>query len=343
MNTTPDPVEPGAQIPTILVVEDDLSDSVILSDYLQKIGLKTLVVQDGESALEKVQQKQPDLILMDEVLPGIDGFETCRRLKAIEGVRSIPVILIVALSDPLVRAKVFQAGGVDYIAKPFQYEEIQARLATHLASRASYNQLEVQKAWFLPEETYRTLVENVNDVVFFLDAQGHFTYINPVIERFALYKVSEVIGQPFTHFIHPDDLAGLQASFERTLTGDIKPYEFRVFAKDGTVHYVRTSSRPLWESGQFVGLTGIMTDLTERKRAEEEIRKLNAELEQRVEDRTAELVQSNIRLTDENAGRKRAEEALRHSLEETARGQRMLLVLGQAAQAVQRVHTPMVR
>ncbi|MEW5868229.1 MAG: GAF domain-containing protein [Chloroflexota bacterium] len=327
MNAAPDLVEPETTMPTVLVVENNLSDLDILSNYLQKIGLNMLAVQDGESALEKAQQEHPDLILLAGALPGIDGFETCRRLKVIDALRGIPVVFMITLSDPADKVKVFQAGGEDYLTKPFQVEEVRVRLATHLPSRALGDPREVPEAWLQSEEIYRTLVENINDVVFSLDAQGRFTYISPAIERFALYKVSEVIGQPFIHFVHPDDLGGLLSSFERTLAGDLEPYEFRVFAKDGAVHYVRTSSRLLLESGQLVGLTGVMTDLTEHKRAEDEILRLNEALEQRVEERTAELVQSNTRLKSENAGRKRAEQALR-------RRNRELTILYETATAI---------
>ncbi len=145
----------------------------------------------------------------------------------------------------------------------------------------------------LSEEKYRALVENTNDVHFSTDAQGYFTYISPAIERFAHYQEAEVIGQPFARFVHPDDLPGLGASFERTLTGNLEVFEFRVFAQDGAVLHVRTSSRPLWEGGQLVGLTGVMVDITERKQAEEALQKAHAELERRVEERTSDLAQAN--------------------------------------------------
>ena len=138
---------------------------------------------------------------------------------------------------------------------------------------------QAEEALRLSEEKYRTLVENINDVLFSLDTRGFITYISPAIEQFSQYKADEVIGQPFARFIHPDDLPGLQESFKEKLRGDAGSFEFRIFAKDGVIHYVRTSSRPLWENGQLVGVTGLMTDITERKRTEEALRKANAELE----------------------------------------------------------------
>ena len=119
------------------------------------------------------------------------------------------------------------------------------------------------------KERYRHLVENLNDVVFTVDKQGTLLYMSPAIERVTKYRVGDLVGQPFMRFIHPDDLSGLLESFQRTLSGIIEPYEFRIIDKDGNLLYVQTSSRPLEENGQPVGLVGIMTEMTERKNADE--------------------------------------------------------------------------
>jgi len=185
---------------------------------------------------------------------------------------------------------------------------IGARLRREVAGRRR-----VEEALRRSVEAYRTLVENVNDVIYSLDTQGLFTYISPAIERFAGYAVSEVEGQPFVRFVHPDDLPGLQVSFAHTLSGIVEPYEFRVFAKDGTALHVRAFSRIQYDAGHPVGLTGVMTDLTARVQSENEIRKLNAELEQRVRERTAELEATNRDLRD-SEGRYR----VLHSISEAA-------------------------
>jgi PAS domain S-box-containing protein len=126
-----------------------------------------------------------------------------------------------------------------------------------------------ERALRLSEEKYRSLVENMNDVIFSLDIQGGFTYISPAIERLTGYAANEVIGQPFARFVHPDDLEGLRDRFGQTLSGNLAPYEFRVLGRNGNQLYVRTSSRPLFEDGQVVGVAGVMADITKRKQAEE--------------------------------------------------------------------------
>ncbi|MCU0613179.1 MAG: PAS domain S-box protein, partial [Candidatus Eisenbacteria bacterium] len=163
------------------------------------------------------------------------------------------------------------------------------------------------------EEQYRTLVENINDVVFSVDTDGHVTYISPAIERMNLWDADDVVGQPFSRFIHPDDLPGLLNSFSQTLAGKLEPFEFRVIAQNGSIRHVQTSSRPVFERGATVGLTGLLTDITDRKHMEAALRHAHAELERRVQERTAELVEANERLTREIVERGRAEETLRES------------------------------
>ena len=121
------------------------------------------------------------------------------------------------------------------------------------------------------EEKYRTLVENINDVFYSLDSQGNITYVSPVVERLSHYKASDLIGKSFTSIIFPDDLPGLIDSFNRLVSGQLEPWEFRILDKDGSIIFVRTSSRPLYEDGQIVGITALITDITERKKAEEEL------------------------------------------------------------------------
>jgi len=116
----------------ILVVDDNSNNLKVLTDVLRTAGHRVLVANRGESALEKLQQVSPNLILLDVMMPGIDGFETCRRLKASEATRDIPVIFTTALSDSIDRVKGLELGAVDYITKPLQHDEVLARVQVHL-------------------------------------------------------------------------------------------------------------------------------------------------------------------------------------------------------------------
>ena len=128
----------------ILVVDDDSDNLGVLFDCLDSVGFKVLLVQNSKNALIQAEQKQPDLILLDILMPGMDGFETCRRLKENDKTKAIPVIFMTALSDTTNKVKGFKMGVVDYITKPFQQEEVLARVNAHLTIRKLQQQLEAK-------------------------------------------------------------------------------------------------------------------------------------------------------------------------------------------------------
>ncbi|BAY37049.1 two-component hybrid sensor and regulator [Nostoc sp. NIES-2111] len=116
----------------ILLVDDNPNNLKVLSEAIQGYGWKALMATDGESAIEQTEYAIPDLILLDVMMPGIDGFETCRRLKANPITENIPIIFMTALADGKDKVKGLEIGAVDYITKPFQQEEVIARLKLHL-------------------------------------------------------------------------------------------------------------------------------------------------------------------------------------------------------------------
>ncbi|MDA9982022.1 sigma-54 dependent transcriptional regulator [Gammaproteobacteria bacterium] len=118
--------------PTILIVDDESFNLDLLEQELDCLGYRTQTAGDGEAALRSVRAEKPNLILLDIVMPKIDGFEVCRRLQADDGTRDIPVIFMTALSDVEDKVKAFAAGGVDYVTKPFQSEELMSRVRAHL-------------------------------------------------------------------------------------------------------------------------------------------------------------------------------------------------------------------
>ena len=128
----------------ILIVDDTPANLEVLFNFLADYGFKILVAEDGESAIEKAEYASPELILLDILMPGIDGFETCRRLKVNESTRDIPVIFMTALSETVDKVKGLQVGAVDYITKPLQHEEVLARVQTHLRLRNLTRQLQAQ-------------------------------------------------------------------------------------------------------------------------------------------------------------------------------------------------------
>lgn len=147
---------------SILIVDDTPNNIRILFDILHGAGFKISVVKSGELALEKVPLIQPNLILLDVMMPGIDGFETCRRLKADESTRDIPVIFMTALSDVENKVKGLQLGAVDYITKPIQVEEVIARVNAQLALRNT--QLKLQNEVIQRSQAQAKLQQTLNEL-----------------------------------------------------------------------------------------------------------------------------------------------------------------------------------
>jgi diguanylate cyclase (GGDEF)-like protein len=135
----------------ILIVDDNPNNLKLLFDFLKESGFKVLVAKDGESAIEKLQEVSPNIILLDVMMPGIDGYETCYRLKASVATKDIPVIFMTALTDRVDKVKGLSMGAVDYITKPFQQEEVLARVQLHLRLRNLTKTLEEQNV-LLKEE-----------------------------------------------------------------------------------------------------------------------------------------------------------------------------------------------
>ncbi|WP_082584298.1 two-component system response regulator [Noviherbaspirillum sp. Root189] len=152
--------EPDVTSPhTILMVDDTPANLALLAHVLEERGDRVLVAQDGDEALRRVQFVLPDLILLDVMMPGIDGFTTCRRLKENEDLRDVPVIFMTALSECADKLAGFTAGGVDYVTKPFQLDEVLARINTHLALRTAQRKLAEQNDMLQREVALRQEIE----------------------------------------------------------------------------------------------------------------------------------------------------------------------------------------
>lgn len=130
---------------SILLVDDQPANLQVLMHTLERLGCKLLVAKNGETALAIAQKVRPDLILLDIMMPGIDGFEVCRRLKADPDTRKIPVIFLSALDDTGDKVRGLQLGAVDYVSKPFQPEEVIARVNTHLTINRLSREVQQQR------------------------------------------------------------------------------------------------------------------------------------------------------------------------------------------------------
>ncbi len=129
--TQPNTPEAGA---VVMIVDDVPANLAVLHDALESAGYQVRVATSGQAALDSVQIEPPDLILLDAVMPGLDGFETCRRLKSDLVTRHLPVLFMTGLTESEDVVRGFEAGGADYVTKPIRPQEVLARIAAHLRS-----------------------------------------------------------------------------------------------------------------------------------------------------------------------------------------------------------------
>jgi DNA-binding response OmpR family regulator len=129
-----------------MVVDDALQSLRLMEALLVSQGYQVMALPDGEQALTAARRSRPDLILLDIMMPGLDGFQVCARLKADPDLRHIPVLFMSALTAAADKIRAFQVGGVDYITKPLQLEEVQARIGVHLQLRRLHQQLAAHNA-----------------------------------------------------------------------------------------------------------------------------------------------------------------------------------------------------
>src|SRR5215510_12610223 len=193
----------------ILLIEDEPVNIQALSAILKQQGYQISIATTGQQALDLLERVHPDLILLDIMMPGMDGFETCQRIKATTHWREIPIIFLTAKTETADVVRGFEVGGVDYVAKPFNPHELIARVRTHLAldhlhrenQRLLLNILPAPIAEKLKKQT-GIIAERFDDVsVLFADIAG-FT---PLSTKLSPAEVLELLNRVFSGF---DELAG---------------------------------------------------------------------------------------------------------------------------------------
>ena len=304
-----------AQPQTVLIIDDDANNLSTLSEYLVEYDFEVLIARNGEQGIARAQLVHPDLILLDIVMPGIDGFETCRRLQADPDTQAIPIIFLTALTDTEHKVKGFQLGAVDYITKPLHREEVLARVLTHLRLHALTGRLEqtvqartaellnvnrqlqeeiaerkrIEAALRDSEVKYRQLVEYANDGIAIVQ-DGCIAYSNQYLVELSGFTLAEAIGRPFSEFVAPGEITKLSDHYQRRMAGESLPqiYESVMRCCDGRhVEIELNVSLTTYESRPAEQV--IVRDITARKRAEAERERLLAQIQQ--QDRLAAIGQ----------------------------------------------------
>lgn len=293
----------------ILVVDDSSANLQLLMNLLVEHGYTVFPASDGELALEFVQSTLPDLILLDIKMPGMDGYEVCRRLKADQRTSSIPIIFLSALEDQRDKVKGFAAGGVDYITKPFQPEEMLARVSIHLRVReltegleqevdARTEELTIANEQLQMEVTQReqtevalresqlrlaNILDNSPGAIYRCanDPDWTMEFISAGIERISGYPADDFLNnrvRTFASIIHPDDLHYVADTISRCLSDqDRYELDYRLVAVDGSLRWVHEQGRGVHDEDEnLLYLDGTLFDITTQRKAEETL-KLSAE------------------------------------------------------------------
>ncbi len=284
----------------VLIIDDTPSSLRLVSDCLEREGCEIMAAQDGISGLSISRREQPDLVLLDVMMPEMDGFETCRQLKAHERTQKIPVIFMTALSDTEDKIKGFEAGGVDYITKPIQLEELLVRVRTQIALHEMQHQLEKQNRELqlahaemesrvvqrtaelnetnlklkaeieerkLAEEKYILVMESSPVPIIVFDMQGRTIYINSVFTKVFGWTLDEMKNDPVSfvpEFKHSETLAFMEKIKQGEAIGG---FETQGLDKKGQVLDIIMSGN-VWRdrSGEPAGSVIILLDVTEQKK-----------------------------------------------------------------------------
>ncbi|GAB4090873.1 hybrid sensor histidine kinase/response regulator [Hydrogenophaga soli] len=285
---------------SILAVDDTEASLQILSDLLREAGHSVRTALSGKLALLSAAHRVPDLILLDIRMPGMDGFEVCRQLKAQADTRDVPVIFISALSDTDEKIRSFQLGAVDYVTKPFQRDELLARVSTHIhlrrmqlqvhtqneelrQYRAQLEDLVAQRTAELQNSNQRLklmsyALDQVREAAYLIGPEGTFHYVNQEACRAHGYSAEE-LGQMHLRDIDPNFSEEFFSAHWRTFTPtDASTFETLHRRRDGSVFPVEVHSSIIRFDGRDLSLS-LARDISERKEAEQRLHDSYAQLQ----------------------------------------------------------------
>jgi signal transduction histidine kinase len=204
----------------ILVVDDNPANIKVLFDFLQGSSFRVFVAKSGESALEKIEETTPDLILLDILMPGIDGFETCRRLKENPKTKNVPIIFMTALSEPSDKVKGLDLGAIDYITKPIEHEEALARINVHLQLRKSQLRLIQEEKMYSLGQLVAGIAHEINNPINYIYGNIEYAqkYVQSLMKLLSMYEAAMPNPNPeISAYAKEIELAYLKQDFPELL------------------------------------------------------------------------------------------------------------------------------
>ena len=277
---------------------DDHKDNLTTIKAVIKSNIpacKVLIALSGKEGLKTAKEEQPDTILLDIIMPQIDGYEVCKKLKEDESTKHIPVIMLTAIkTDSESRIKGLEIGADAFLSKPIDPVELSAQVKVMLrikeaedklrAEKVTLEELVLERTYKLKEseKKYRALFDNAPLAYQSLDESGCFLDVNPTWLTILGYEREEIIGKCFGDFLHPDWKPHFEKNFPVfKKQGYVHDIQFKISHKDG--HYLDISFEgciSYHPDGSIKQTYCVFQDITEQKKAEEEIRKLSIAVQQ---------------------------------------------------------------
>ena len=265
---------------TVLMVDDNATNLQLLYQTLDGRGYKLLVAKSGEQALNIAARAQPALVLLDIMMPGMDGYEVCERLKRDPVTEKIAVIFLSALDDTSDKVHGFHLGAVDYIAKPFQVEEVIARVDTHLKIHRLEQDLERRNRQL--EILNDRILQAMGEGIFGLDRKGQAIFVNHAAAAMTGWSESDLTGSdllaekadgarmPMAECVTPSSLTDGRIHFVDTAS---------FIHRDGSRFPVEYSCAPIHEDERITGVVVVFRDISERIRTEAELKRSHEALQ----------------------------------------------------------------
>jgi len=284
-------------VATILVVDDDPATLALLAGILERKGFRVQPADSGKLALSSIAAHAPDLLLLDVRMPDMDGFEVCRRLRATEAGRLVPVMFVSASRDADEWVEGLSLGAVDFISKPFHPEELIARVRTHVELNRLRTNLELlvsqrtaalqaandlmrleieerqraEEALRESERRFRHIANAAPVMIWTSDANHHIDFWNEHTVKFSGIPMGQLMSEQGAHLIHPEDREKHLGEIQRAMQNRERfEAEYRVRRSDGEYRHVLNLGTPrLLDHGEFAGYVGIVFDLTDIRKSQE--------------------------------------------------------------------------